>query len=52
MYIVYKETAPATFSRFFRKSLIRIQQAFQNPPTRYLKKILLNVNTEFQAEEC
>ena len=31
------------FSNFFRKSLIRIQQGFQN---------LLNVNTELQAEVC
>ena len=40
------------FSNFFRKSLILIQQGFQNCATRYLKQILLNVNTEFQAEEC
>ena len=32
------------FSNFFRKSLIRIQQGFQNCATRYLNQILLNVN--------
>ena len=40
------------FSKFFRKSLIRIKQGFQNCATRCLKQILLDVNTEFQAEEC
>ena len=39
------------FSSFFREYLIRIQQGFQNSATRYLKQILLNLNTEFQAEE-
>ena len=36
--------------RNFLKFLIRTQQVFQNFATRYLKQILLNVNTEFQAE--
>ena len=45
---IHDETAPATF---FRKSLIRIQQGFQNCCTKYLKQILLNVNAKFQAEE-
>ena len=40
------------FSNFFIKSLIRTQQGFQNCATGYLKQILLNVNTEFQAGEC
>ena len=49
---VYNKTTPATFFELFQKSLILIQQGFQNCAARYLKQILLNVNTEFQVEDC
>ena len=34
-----------------REYLCKKTQDFQNCATRYLKQILLNTNTEFQAEE-
>ena len=52
MHKVYNDTAPAKFFELFKKFLIHIQEGFQNCATRYLKQILLNANTEFQAEEC
>ena len=45
MYKVYNETASAIFFELFQK----VSHLIQNCATRYLKKILLNANTEFQV---
>ena len=43
------ETAPATFFEILQKVSNKV---FKIPKKKIPKKILLNVNTEFQPEEC
>ena len=52
MHKSYNETAPATFFELCQKVSHPYPTGFSDSATRYLKQILLNINTEFQAEEC
>ena len=52
MHIVYNETAPATFFELFQKVCHPYPTGFSKSCYKLPKKILLNANTEFQAEDC